>query len=306
MSSFQESRHPRHRDGRFATAGRKEPDVELAAPVRISWKDQMHWGPWIDDEDTEEGESSETRTGTGSAMFDERARLVLGVPAGTPVTVEEENGSRGDYTREEWESATITAGSASRTFGSLPALFRELDWADRRRRYTAEDLLADLQRVGRVTIPDDHGSGVRQFHARIGNARGRQVLLVVAADGSWGARGSYTPAGTQESWIHLDVDRIWRWEVTDCLSCSTCGVDVEVAAEAFEGKLLCEGCRAAVLARRTCQGCGHVGRDVGPVMNAPEIGPVCRACREKVVCEGCGTPVPGHRPWCTALRDADG
>lgn len=218
---FDDSQHPRGAAGQFRAKPAAEAsggmDAIAAAPARVPWKDRITWGEESYDESSQDETTS--RTGTGAPIFNDRVRLLLGAPAGASVSVVDAEtridvGGCGS-TFEHSTEVTVTAGELERTFESLPHLWTELDYAGHEP-VTDEVLLKDLARTGLATMRGAQGAAA-VFAARIGNARGQTVLLIVdQAVKDWhGAkigRRSYVPAGTQERWLYASIADMLAWQ----------------------------------------------------------------------------------------------
>lgn len=214
-------------------------------------------GEWEDTDDrTDENFCESQRVLETNEAFNVRVRTLLGVGDGqAPVTVAEGETSVNPWGWDTWESddwVSVTAGGRERVFESLPELLAHLEFADRPE-LDDESILADLGRDADWVVKDGRG-GVHRFRGRIGNARGRTVVIMVP--GPW-EDNRHLPdtddisSTSKETLVRTDLSSIIAMDVDyDRATCMHCKQTVTDPGEVADQR--CTSCTD----ERRCAECG--------------------------------------------------
>lgn len=173
---FNEQDHPRSDDGRFRNKPESSTGVGLSGD---DWRAPRVVATY--DMSADENHVGEAQALSGDAEFKRRVRKLLGAPKNAKVEVVRETGSDNPWGCETWEdydAVTVVAGGRERSFctegGGFPRFIAEMEHVDDRK--DADWFVSHIGTEGTVVVW--RIDGPLEFTARIGNARGREVVLV--------------------------------------------------------------------------------------------------------------------------------
>ncbi|XBH22993.1 hypothetical protein V5R04_07220 [Jonesiaceae bacterium BS-20] len=203
---------------------------------RVSWRDvtsEGHAWTYVETNDPEVVESH--RLVETNPEFVARVQLLLDVPADAQVSVLEERVSVNPWGCDTWEHSSaveVRAGDREATFNSLRHLLTALEYAGVPP-LTCENLYKNyLSHYGKFTVCSRNG-GTQVVHARLGNAKGREVLLVLpASSDEWkGAKADADDmqAGATKRWLRVWISNVLAFERDEtthmCMDCDVLTTD---------------------------------------------------------------------------------